>query len=116
MTGKQRIQAVLEGRPADRLPVMHVGFSSRVASHILGREAYVGGGVQQWREAAALWNGSGAHAEFVARSRQCLEEASATGKVVTGCSNDTAGRPEASRPWRPRDSVRLPPPAVETTQ
>ncbi|KPL03147.1 MAG: hypothetical protein AMK75_01805 [Planctomycetes bacterium SM23_65] len=70
MTGKERVQAVMEGKPTDRVPVMHISFSSRVASAILGREAYVGGGMQQWREATALWNGPEAHAEFLEKSIQ----------------------------------------------
>jgi len=37
---------------------------------VLGREAYVGGGIQQWREACALWQGPEAHAEFIERSFQ----------------------------------------------
>ncbi|HUU43664.1 MAG TPA: uroporphyrinogen decarboxylase family protein [Planctomycetota bacterium] len=74
MTGKERIRAVLSGpacgtgeRP-DRVPVMHISVSSRIASALLGREAYVGGGMQQWREARALWEGPDAHAEFLERS------------------------------------------------
>jgi len=37
---------------------------------VLGREAYVGSGIQQWREAAALWEGEGAHQEFLERTRR----------------------------------------------
>lgn len=70
MTGKERIQALFDGREPDKAPIMHISFSSRVASHILGREAYVGGGMQQWREAAALWNGPEAHAEFIEHTRR----------------------------------------------
>ncbi|MCK4375409.1 MAG: hypothetical protein KAX19_08770, partial [Candidatus Brocadiae bacterium] len=43
---------------------------SQVASFVLGREAYVGGGIQQWREACALWKGEDAHREFLERSRR----------------------------------------------
>ena len=68
MTGKERVQAVMAGRKSDRVPVMHGSFSSRIASEILGRAAHVGGGMQQWREAAALWNGPDAHAEFIERT------------------------------------------------
>lgn len=73
MTGKERIMAVLEGGGGgepDRAPIMHISFSSRVASEILGRDAHVGGGMQQWREAAALWNGPDAHEEFRQRTRE----------------------------------------------
>ena len=80
MTGKERIQAVMCGTHLDRVPVMHISFSSRVASAILGREAYVGGGSQNWREAAALSNGPDAHAEFLERSlRDAIDIAIACG-------------------------------------
>ena len=72
MTGKERVEAVLGGRRPDRVPVMHISFSSRVASSLLGWEAYVGGGMQQWREATALWNGPDAHREFLER---CVTDA-----------------------------------------
>ena len=62
--------ATFEHQETDKVAVMHTGFSSEVASALLGREAYVGGGIQQWREAVAWWNGEDAHAEFVERSLQ----------------------------------------------
>ncbi|MDH7602535.1 MAG: uroporphyrinogen decarboxylase family protein [Armatimonadota bacterium] len=68
MNPAERIVAACQHRPYDRVPTYHASFSSRIASIILGREAYVGGGVQQWREAVALWNGPEAHAEFLERS------------------------------------------------
>ncbi len=68
MIPAERIVAACEHRPYDRVPTYHASFSSRVASIVLGREAYVGGGIQQWREAVALWNGPDAHAEFLERS------------------------------------------------
>ncbi len=70
MTSKERAMAAFDHRPTDRVPVFHAGFSSRAASLALGREAYVGGGIQQWREARALWDGPDAHAEYVERSRR----------------------------------------------
>ncbi len=70
MTSKERVRAVMEGRAPDRTPVSHISVSSRVATHILGRDAYVGGGMNQWREAVALWNGPDAHAEFVERTNR----------------------------------------------
>lgn len=70
MTPKERVMAAFDHRPTDRFPVFHAGFSSHVASDVLGREAYVGGGIQQWREARALWDGPDAHAEFLQRSRE----------------------------------------------
>ncbi len=70
MNSIERVSAVFDFRQPDKLPVHHLGFSSQAASVILGREAYVGGGVQQWREAVAWWNGDDAHREFVERSFQ----------------------------------------------
>jgi hypothetical protein len=70
MLPKQRVAAVFEHQPTDRVPIYQAGLSSRVASAVLGREAYVGGGIQQYREARALWDGPEAHAEYLERSRQ----------------------------------------------
>jgi hypothetical protein len=70
MTPKQRVAAAFEGRPTDKVPTHHIHASSQVASALLGREAYVGGGIQQWREAAAWWQGEEAHGEFLERSFQ----------------------------------------------
>ncbi|MBT3377272.1 MAG: hypothetical protein HN742_05025 [Lentisphaerae bacterium] len=70
MTSRQRIDAVFAGQPTDRVPVCHIGLCSESASHVLGREAYVGGGIQQWREVKSLWEGPDSHAEFVERSYQ----------------------------------------------
>ena len=69
MLPKERVQAAFEHRPSDKVPVYQAGFSSYAASLVLGREAYTGGGIQQFREARALWNGPDAHAEFLQRSR-----------------------------------------------
>ena len=68
MTSKERVQAAFEKREVDKVPVHHLGFSSEVASALLGREAYVGGGIQQWREARALWEGEDAHQAYLERS------------------------------------------------
>jgi len=70
MNSRERVLAAFRHEPVDRVPIYHVGFCSEVASALLGREAFVGGGVQQWREAAAWWQGEDAHAEFVERSLQ----------------------------------------------
>jgi hypothetical protein len=70
MLPKDRIHAVFHHQATDRVPIHHLGFSAQVASAILGREAYVGGGIQQWREAAALWEGEEAHQQFLERSRR----------------------------------------------
>ncbi|NUQ00688.1 MAG: hypothetical protein HUU35_12625 [Armatimonadetes bacterium] len=69
MTPRERVLAAFEGRPYDRVPVFHAGFSSEIASQILGRpNAHVGGGICQYLEALALWSGDEAHAEYLARS------------------------------------------------
>jgi hypothetical protein len=65
---KERVAAAFRREQTDVVPVCHIGFSSDVASALLGREAYVGGGSQQWREATALWQGEDAHQEFLERS------------------------------------------------
>jgi len=70
MTSKERIEAAFAHQEPDKIPIHHIGFSSEVASALLGREAYVGGGIQQWREVRALWEGEDAHAEFIERSFQ----------------------------------------------
>lgn len=70
MIPKERIIAALEHKPTDRVPIYHCSISSRMASLVLGREAYVGGGIQQWRESAAMWNGPEAHKEFLERTRR----------------------------------------------
>jgi hypothetical protein len=76
------LTAFAHGRP-DRVPVHHIGFSSAAASVVLGREAHVGGGIQQWREACALWEGDDAHRDFLARSeRDAFELAQATGQDI----------------------------------
>lgn len=70
MTPYERVLATIERKPTDRVPVYHCSISSRMASLLLGREAYVGGGIQQYREALALWNGEDAHREFLDRTRR----------------------------------------------
>ncbi len=66
----ERVRAAFEHQASDRVPVFHAGWSSWAASVVLGREAWVGGGIQQWREACALWEGPEAHEQFVERSFQ----------------------------------------------
>lgn len=70
LTPKERVLATFHKQPTDKVPVHHIGFCSQVASGLLGREAYVGGGIQQWREAVAWWQGDDAHAQYVERSFQ----------------------------------------------
>ena len=65
MKPKERVAAAFEKRETDRVPVCHISSSNEVAAKLLGRPAHVGFGIQQWREAIALWNGPDAHAEFI---------------------------------------------------
>ena len=77
MTSRERALATFQQRETDRVPVHHLGFSSEIASILLDREAYVGGGIQQWREAKALWRGEAAHQEFLEKSfRDAIDIAS----------------------------------------
>lgn len=69
MNSKERVRAVFEGRAFDKVPLSHIAISSRVASAILGREAFVGGEINQWREAAALWAGPDEHKAFLEQAR-----------------------------------------------
>jgi len=87
MTARERVLAALQHQRTDRVPVHHVGFSSDVASALIGREAYVGGGIQQWREAVALWQGPDAHAEYVERSyRDAIDVAKVSGNDILRAS------------------------------
>ncbi|MCE5241429.1 uroporphyrinogen decarboxylase family protein [bacterium] len=70
MLPRERVQAAFDHQPSDKVPIYQAGFSSWAGSIVLGREAYVGGGIQQYREARALWEGPDAHAEYIERSRQ----------------------------------------------
>ena len=83
MTPKQRVLATFRREATDRVPIHHITFSSRVASELLGRDAHVGGGMQQWREARALWHGPDAHEEFIERSyRDAIDLAKAVGNDI----------------------------------
>jgi len=70
MTSLERVLATFEGKSTDKIPIHHIGFSGYAASVILGREAYVGGQIQQWREMNALWEGPDARKEFLERSEK----------------------------------------------
>ena len=72
MTSRERVLATFKNEHTDKVPIHHLGFSADSASKILGREVYVGGGIQQWREANALLEGKDAHQKFLNRS---LEDA-----------------------------------------
>jgi len=75
----ERVLKTFSHEIPDVVAVHHIGFSSRAASHVLGREAYVGGGIQQWREAVSRWEGAEAHEKFLERTRRdAIELAEAT--------------------------------------
>ena len=74
MTGKERVMATFEGREFDKVPIYCAGLSSRIASHVLGREAFVGHGMQRYRESVARWEGT--LDEFEERTRTDVLEAS----------------------------------------
>ncbi len=74
MTGKQRVEATFEGKPVDKIPIYAAGLSGRIASHVLGREAWVGHGKQQYRETIAHWEGEEAHQEFIERTQRDVFE------------------------------------------
>jgi hypothetical protein len=74
MTGKERVLATFEGHPTDRVPIYCAGVSGRIASHVLGRDAFVGHGKQRYRESLALWQGEDAHAEFLERTQRDIFE------------------------------------------
>ncbi len=74
MTGKERVMATFEGREFDKVPIYCAGLSSRIASHVLGREAFVGHAMQRYRESVARWEGT--LDEFEERTRMDVLEAS----------------------------------------
>ncbi len=74
MTGKERVMATFEGREFDRVPIYCAGLSSQIASYVLGREAFVGHGMQRYRESVARWEGW--LEEFEERTRRDVLEAS----------------------------------------
>ncbi len=76
MTGKERVMATFEGREVDRVPIYCAGLSSQIASHVLGREAFVGHGMQRYRESVARWEGW--LEEFEERTCRDVLEASET--------------------------------------
>jgi len=68
MTRRERVYATFSGEDVDQVPIYCAGMHGRIGDHILGRDAHVGFGRQQYREAMALWHGPDAHAEFVERT------------------------------------------------
>jgi uroporphyrinogen decarboxylase len=69
MNGKKRVQAALEHREADRVPVWELGFHNEVARRIMGREMWlsVGGGRTARAVLQANLNGRSARQEVIGR-------------------------------------------------
>ncbi|MGH7144542.1 MAG: uroporphyrinogen decarboxylase family protein [Planctomycetota bacterium] len=91
MTGKERLQAVCQGRMPDRPPVYEQSIYSHVATSVLGRPCEIGGGAIKRNEVAAWLKGEQAHAEYVARM---LDDLVDTVKAV--------GLDMIRLPWRER--------------
>lgn len=72
MTGKERLQAVCQGRHPDRPPIYEQSIYSHIATHVLGRRCEIGGGAIKRNEAASWLQGEKAHADYVARMLQDL--------------------------------------------
>ncbi len=68
MLPRERVAAAFAHKPADKVPIYQAGLSGHAGRIVLGREAFVGGGIQRYRECVALYNGDDAHAEFLHRS------------------------------------------------
>jgi len=84
LTSRDLIEKAFRREKTGRIPVNHRGFSCKAASYILGREAFVGGGIQHWREAKSLLEGW--HNEFVERSFQdAVAVSRATGQDLMRC-------------------------------
>jgi len=70
MSPAERVAAAFAQQTTDKVPVYIAGISSRVASALLGQEAWTSEGTLRFQEAAALWEGESAHEEFLERSRR----------------------------------------------
>ena len=64
MTGRERFEAVIDGKKPDRPPVYFTAVACSVASAILGRPAYTGTDSLHFMEELSLFFGEQAHAEF----------------------------------------------------
>ena len=70
MNSYERVYMAYTKQKSDRVPIYCGSVSSKFASKVLGRQAYVGGGSQRYFETLALWQGKDAHDEFLAKSKQ----------------------------------------------
>ena len=70
MNSYERVMAAYKKQKSDHVPIYCGSVSSRVASQVMGKTMYVGGGIQQYRETLARFQGQEAHREFIEKSRQ----------------------------------------------
>jgi hypothetical protein len=70
MNSYERVLMAFTKQKSDHVPIYCGSVSSRIASQILGHDAYIGGSIQSYRETLALFHGEEAHKEFLERSRQ----------------------------------------------
>lgn len=70
MNSYQRSMAAFSKTKSDYVPIYCGAISSRVASAVMGRTMYVGGGIQHYRESLARFQGEQAHKEFVEKAQQ----------------------------------------------
>ncbi|NOZ22279.1 MAG: hypothetical protein GXP25_14460 [Planctomycetes bacterium] len=69
MTGKERIRKTCKLEPTDKVPMFEQSICSKVASDVMGRPMYLGGGELRMMEAEAWLKGDEAHDEFVAKMK-----------------------------------------------
>ncbi len=65
MTGKQRVRLAFEHREPDRVPVFEQSVCSKVASEVLGRPAFTGGGSLRRMESEMWLKGEDERAAFI---------------------------------------------------
>jgi len=64
LTGRQRFEAIIDGKKPDRLPVYFTAVACSVASEILGRDVSTGADSLHFKEELSIFLGEKAHAEF----------------------------------------------------
>ena len=69
MTGKERIQKTCKLEPTDKVPMFEQSICSKVASEVMGKAMYVGGGELRMMEAEAWLKSDEAHDDFVAKMK-----------------------------------------------
>ena len=69
MTGKERIRKTCRLEKTDKIPMFEQSICSKVASDVMGKPMYLGGGELRMMEAEAWLKGDEAHDEFVAKMK-----------------------------------------------